>query len=550
MFIAAVLNLATQGQSGICESSGICQETKRLCQPDGINSCFPGSGAVLLKTVTFDGEGAGEKVQTCIRSRCTVPDITSNIILKNITLNYVSMNPRYFKLRVSWSLTESSGYRGGYELRVIDLNDEILLCYCIVNSNRTRVTINGLRYENLKMLKSIDVLPYRHPHINENDIKVSAPLHQNIKGCADVEHNGTICSSKPFPKPENLSVESSVCRNDTKTLNITWDPPNVDSDVPLPEVYHLSLYSNPFNYIYTQRFAVRGANQVGLVHLSATLNYKVYVTPYRMCSGLGSASINLGCGAKSSEFEKRIDNCDSNTPDSITTLYRSEGTVMEQLNVTFDMNLVPVLCVVILLLTLVVTAVVLFVFLYTKLNKLHRSEKHSSNCPTVMVDYKYNVFVFYLSSTSQTHKVYIQKYVICNLLKLKHFKVVTSDDINKGNICKWLEDAVNSADSVLLVGNEEFFSEWGKKECSPDLNSLELLIYAAVSQKTIAKFGFISIGESMTDVTIPDNSYLKLLPVFFMGKKKCEVEEVYRFVTRSRGIELAHEANHDYICKA
>ena len=477
---------------------------------------------------------------TCIKSRCTGPDNTSNIILKNVTLNYVSMNPRYFKLRVSWSLTESSGYRGGYELRVIDTNDGTLLCYCIANSNRTRVTINNLKYNDLKVLKSIDVLSYHHPHIYENDIKVSVPVNQNIKGCADVEHNGTICGSKSLPQPENLSVESSVCRNNTKTLNITWDTPNVDSDVPLPEVYHVSLYSDPFNYVYTQRFTVRGTNQVGLLNLSATLNYKVYVTPYRMCSGLGSGGEELGCGAISCQFEKRIDNCVSNTPDHMTTLYRSEGTVVKQLNATFDMNFVPVLSVVISLSAVLVIAAVLLVFLRTKLNKLLKSKKHSSNCPTMTVDSKYNVFVFYLSSTSQTDKVYIQKYVICNLLKLKYFKVVTSDDINRGNVCKWLEDAVNSADSVLLVGNEEFFSEWGKKECSPDLNSLELLIYAAVSQKTIAKFGFISLGESIMDVTIPDNSYLKLMPVFFMGKKKCEVEEVYRFVTRSRGIELAH----------
>ena len=98
------------------------------------------------------------------------------------------MNPRYFKLRVSCSLTESSGYLGGYELRVIAINDKTLLCYCIANSNRTRVTINNIKYNDLKVLKSVDVLPYHHPPIYENDIKVSVPVNQNIKNCADVEH--------------------------------------------------------------------------------------------------------------------------------------------------------------------------------------------------------------------------------------------------------------------------------------------------------------------------------------------------------------------------
>ena len=68
LFIVFVQLRLTQSQSGICESSGFCQETEGTCQHD-INSCFPGSGAVLNKNVTFDDEGAGEKVPTCNKSR-------------------------------------------------------------------------------------------------------------------------------------------------------------------------------------------------------------------------------------------------------------------------------------------------------------------------------------------------------------------------------------------------------------------------------------------------------------------------------------------------
>ena len=98
-----------------------------------------------------------------------------------------------------------------------------------------------------------------------------------------------------------------------------------------------------------------------------------------MCSGLASGTEKLGCGAISRQFEKRIDNCVSNTLDHMTTLYRSEGTLVEQLNATFVMNLVPVLSVVISSSTLLVIAAVLLVLLLTKLNKLHKGEKHSSN---------------------------------------------------------------------------------------------------------------------------------------------------------------------------
>ena len=533
--------LARVQSSGICVSSS-CQETGRYCQNDDINSCFLRSGAVPFKRVTYDDEDTGENLQMFTGGRCTGPNTTSNIFLKNVTLNYVSINPKYFKLRISWFLTELSGHRGGYELRVIDKYHGTLLRYCIGDSRQTRVTIHNMKYDRLKFLKSIDVLPYPHPRIDENAITVSQPLNQNIEGCADIEHNGTLCGSKPYPKPENLSMESSWCGNDTKTLNITWDPPNVGSDVPLPEIYHVLLHSDPFNYVYTQLFKVQNANQVVLANLSATQNYKVYVLSYRKCSGLGNADENLGCGALARQIEKRIYNCDSF--DHITTMFRSEDTVGEQLNVTYDTNHVPVLTIVIVTLNIVlVIAVSLAVILYITLKRHLKGKYLSSNHSTMMVDHIHKVFVFYLSSMSQTHKDYIQKYVICNLLK--YFKVITPDDIIRGNISIWLEDAVNSADSVLLIGDEEFCSEWEKDARSPILNSLELLISAAASQNTIAKFGFVSIGESMVDVHIPSNSYLKLMPVFFMGENKCEVEKVYRFVTRSRGIELAHESDHD-----
>lgn len=395
----------------------------------------------------------------------------------------------------------------------------------------------------------VDVLPYPDPRSSEDAIKVSQLIHHDINGCADIEHKGTICNIKPYPKPENLSVETCVRANDTKRLDITWDPPNVHSDVPLPDIYHIYLFDETRTYSRAQYFTVRNASQVLLANLSAAHNYSVEVVPYRTCSGLGSVDSRIGCGSSSDETRERLlGSCDSVYGITTETYYNSSTMqyTMKPFNATRNPYLIPVLTSVMLAVTIALVVVVALAVVHcVKLNKHHEVDDRSCICLPKTGDYVYKVFVFYSSHMSHTHNSYIQKHVICNLLK--YFKVITSNDISRGNISIWLEDAVNSADSVLLVGNEEFCSEWEKKERSPTLNSLELIISAAASRNTIAKFGFISIEKSEKDVAIPDNSYLKLMPVFFMGEKKCEMEKIYRFVTRSRGIDLAQEVKQDCV---
>ena len=298
----------------ICMTGAFCQEAGP-CEGDDINSCFLDSGAMHTLRVNYD-DGDGNDILTSCYSyfsyqhvRCPGPETSSNILMKDLTLNYVSINPKYFKLTVSWSLTESSGHRGGYELRFTNIYDRISLCYCLGNSNKTKVTIRNLRYDRLNHFKSVQVLSY--PRHTEYGLNVSQLLRQDIQGCADVQHNGTLCGNRLYPKPRNLTVESSWCGADTKSMKITWDPPSVDSDVPLPKIYYIYLYSQPYNYVYTHHFTVRGTNEVELMHLIQTRNYKVYVQPYRKCLGLGNAVENLGCGKPAVQIERRVGDCQS-----------------------------------------------------------------------------------------------------------------------------------------------------------------------------------------------------------------------------------------------
>ena len=228
-------------------------------------------------------------------------------LLKGLRLNYVSINPKYFKLTVSWSLNESSSHRGGYELQFTNHDDRISTCYCLEYSDKTRVTISYLRYDLWNRYKSIQLLSY--PRGTEKGKNVSHLLRQDIRGCADVQHSGTLCGSRPYPKPRNLTVESSWCGSKNKSMRITWDPPRLGSDEPLPSIYYITLNSIPYNYRYRQRYSVRSTNEITLLNLIAARNYRVYIQPYRRCSGLGDAAEILGCGKLARQIERRVGDC-------------------------------------------------------------------------------------------------------------------------------------------------------------------------------------------------------------------------------------------------
>ena len=221
-------------------------------------------------------------------------------------MNLVAINPRHFKLIVSWSLNESSGHRGGYELRFTNHDDRISACYWLGNSNKTRVTISYIKYESWNGYKSIQLFSYPRP--TENGTNVSVLL-SPIRGCADIQHNGTLCGTKPYSKPSNLTVESSWCGSENKSMRISWDPPSVASDVPLPSIYYIYIHNIPFNYRYRLLYTVRGTTEITLLNLIAAWNFRVHVQPYRRCSGLGDAAENQGCGEIAREFETRVGDC-------------------------------------------------------------------------------------------------------------------------------------------------------------------------------------------------------------------------------------------------
>ena len=537
-----------QAQSVTCESFGICEQTAQKCIHDTLSTpaCSFPSGFVT----SVDGYKRllSHDYTTCVAANTSL----ANTTVESVSLQYFSVTPSIVSINVSWSLTESSGhYGGGYEVRMINGNDQTSFHFCVNDSNIRKATIRNLRYEHLDLFLRIDVIPY--PNSVESEVTVSSPIRHDIDGCADIPHDGTICGEESYSRPVNLRVESCVCENVNKMLSITWDPPNVQLDTQLPDIYHIYLYNGSENGNIQSYFTVKGAYSVVLANLSATDSFFVEVVPYRLCAGLGNSDFDwryLGCGKSTGmQQEKLLVDCDYlQSTESITTptstWYGGNGTEglfnISGTNASYTPFIPVIVSVAIALNVALFIAVSLAVVICIKLYNHLKHKVYVGGFPSKTI---HKVFVFYSPNMMESHIVYIQQHVICNLSE--YFEVITPNDIDRGNISIWLENAVSSADSVLLVGGEEFCTEWEREERSPLLNSLELLISAAASMNDIAKFAIISMVENRKNVRIPENSYLHLMPVFLMGEKNCEMNKVYQFVTKSRGIEFAQEKDVD-----
>ncbi len=529
----------------ICKTTGICHEINSKCKNDLLQACFPDSESFFHHTKYLSNEPSGEQESSDIAApsheACFGPERLTNISLLKIRLDYFSINPDYFSICVAWNLTEYSGHYGGYEVRVIGKYNNIVYRYCIRNPYQTHICINKFRYDEIPTYAAIEVLPYPvASDDNEQLHKKSRDLRADIEGCADIHHNGTICSMKQYQAPRNVVVTSAICNDYTKEINITWNHPANTYAVPM--AYYIYIYNESKKEII-HILKVTNSLQIQLHNLSANYRYLVRIQAYHNCSGLGdygtTGSHRFGCG-KIKE-QKEVYN-----QEFACQFVEESSTVSSQFDKTFTTNVpfsqiaanVDIVLFSSLFCTIIVvigtaTLAIFTLFLVLKYCK----KKISSFVYPQRTPRK--VFVFCSPSMSQASLEHVQKHIIRSLLD--YFDIITPSDIDSGNISMWLEDSMNSVDSILIVGNKDLCQDWEKEERSPLLNSLELLVSAAASQNTIGKFCFISDADSTSDVSVPNNSYLKLMPVFLMGQKKFEIEKLYHFVTKSRGIEFSNE---------
>ena len=539
----------------MCESDGQCVLAPTGCQFDSQESCNIQRSLSEKVWASYyaqsDKSNASNRADT--NQRCLVDSGHSsgagNIVLgKELTVRYFASSLNHMTACVSWTFTNSSGKSGVIEVDLLKWDRRTLYRYCIQDLTRRQLCIHNLEYRHLKSWKYfVRVLP--HPMANPastiQSSSRSVQLKTNISGCADIPKlPGTTCGLKRYQPPSNITVRTCLNTNGSKNLAIAWDPPRESAQLPQSYILYIGKGLNKFTY-----FHVRNASQVTLRNMDSSLNYTIEIAAYRKCAGKGSSDLDhLGCGKTSQIMREAISRKCSNLDKYTTTYTHPDTPLSDQFQLSFtpgavavvteDTYLQVVLGVTgaIILTTLAVTAMLcaaVHLFRHFSHTSLIKTSVHPQS-----VNSSPKIFVFYSPSTCDSRLKSVQERVVC--LLTEYFEVVTLNDISSGNMSLWLEETVKSAHSVLMVANKEFCCDWNrsKEDRLPLMNLLELHISSAAAQNSLGKFAFVCAEDSLQDVFVPSHSYLKLMPVFLLGRKNCDLDRLYQFVTKSRGIEL------------
>ena len=530
-------------------SGGSCNAREgRSCPRDDAESCYSKRPPSPPIYDNVDGHVVTQcKPGNVCGSQYNLNEVTPENTLTGVNAVPVAFDPDYYSVNVSWTVSNTSNFYDGYVVKLFEWKPEASKsevpkrCYCIQDPSVLNIDFLYLEYNKHDEYMSVEVEPYPLP----GDLNYVSNSKQEVrpKGCADtLVGNNTVCGAKRYGAATDISVQSSVTCNDTKELRISWEHSSLPVGNPHPPSYYL--------YVYSERslkhlFKVDNATSVVLKNLNISLNYVIKLQAYGKCSGLGDHKVssieNLGCGKNSitvAENSPPSEGCyvpdtTVSTSPPITSSIPTENMTVIVVAGAVQTSPSSELSLLLLLLLLLPVVLVLLVLTAVFCRVSNRADSGASKKKELLSRCDHKVFVFYCSSLVQEHKIYIQQHIVQPLSL--YFHVLTPDDFARGDIGVWLEEQVRESDSVLLVTNEEFCSQWSQeKEREPILNSLQHIISAATGTNTLSKFGVVFTEGTHQEVCIPNCLYLQLLPIFEMSKRVCEVEKIYLFVTGSK----------------
>jgi len=289
-----------------CSSSGLCASTAGACVYDDVQECFPLSGVRRRPYFSFTPSGSQSYTGSCSVSSGSPADIE----LKNLTVEYLPNNPRYVDVCLSWVLAETNSSVKGYNVQLLQAYRRPLV-FCIEDSNQTSVCLKNLDYETLQYNHmEVKVRPFPlSGDISEEQLTLTQTLRSDLRGCADLEENEDWRCVGRYGKPRNLTVTSTVSKNGSKKLKVSWSHvPNM----PVPDSYFFQLkqLKDARRKSLGADFMVSNATEVTLSNLKADLTYEVRVQAYSRCSGLGRRNFNpyrLGCGRGTTALEEPQD---------------------------------------------------------------------------------------------------------------------------------------------------------------------------------------------------------------------------------------------------
>ena len=531
---------------GICSKSKSCSwEHSREHRSD---ECYTSQSPVILPPPLPPDITRCPVLGLTDYGRC-IPESSVNIneaILResnmSVTVNLYSINVQSFAMVIAWNHVYNP--TEGYEVQIKE-DGKVRECYCIRNRSRRSLYVdNRTSFEHFNYLrdKKLDIeILLLSTDLPEDIIKTSFSS-EWPSSCLGVNYNETTCGLPVYHPPGDVNVYRHLTTPQTVTLDINW---NYTTEFNDPRVYYIQIseVNNSLDGFY-QTFVTNNTKSVQISQLNSSLKYAVKIQAFVQCSGLANWTlyfdgiIALGCGYWSpsvypiplptstvsgssplvTSSSVPTEKATPLPPEKATHLPTEEATHL--LFFVLGASLLGGFT----LLTIVILIILFLISRYIKKPK-----------PDIIPGTRdFSVFIFHVPETNSIED--IQTYIVSPLNTF--FQVVTLGDKDRGDVIRWIEEQVRNTTAVLFVITEEFYSEWEENITkSHAINAAQILLNSAVSQELLDKFAIIVLDEESEQKYIPDNYYLKSMNVYILGSKKNEVEDLYRFVSKSKKFE-------------
>ena len=517
--------LPSQGQS--CRSAtindnSVCQESSSACERQHLNEDLDLCAIVDNPDYDYDYLACED---------CTLPRLNERdeaTLRRNpieiVSVEIKSIGDKYFSINVSWHHTID--FNIGYKI-YIQKDERNYFPYCACN-NEKNVDIIDIWFTYTKHMARMQV---RIEPLIDGDHVVDAVMKTTMwpSSCLEAHHyDSSTCGSPVLIPPQNITA-SQVCTtsmNDHLTVELKWDY-MVDKFSPPSHYYIEAKNVSSVNSSNSFRFVANGTKKVYLQLPNS--HYIFYVKAYRYCSGGGNytnSDVSFGCGEKSKPVSLTL--CPDPTPSKTETFTTPENRRKPPIYLYIAVSCGGI----VFLLVFIVVAVVVY-------HIVRRKKK--PKIPFVTTGFpRVDCSVFVVHTPQDNSMKDLQTYVICPLREC--FDVATTGDIMCGDIIEWIELQVRQRSAILLVFTKEFCSEWeGSEDKSHVVQAARHLLTSAVAQELLDKYAIVVLDEDAKKKYIPNNHFLKSMGVYVLGRKKNEIESLYRFITKTKSFEHKDE---------
>lgn len=494
----------------------------------------------------------------------------------------------------------------GYEIRIYEkrrMGDSFLReCLCVTDPTRRNVSgiHTGFFTYSLKQDKlshmSVEVRTY--PSLAGEDDRNTRKNCSLMTGCAASNesedcfslrdecyswpqscldflpsYNSKTCTPPYYGPPTNVKLQMSpyhdnITNNTAMQLHLSWEPPNINSLFPAPNVYYITIENvNGTHY----HFRAMNATSITILSLNSSMTYIVFVSAYVPCSGLAngiSAGGPVGCGEECLVYSIPLTTWSSPiattslptvTMDPLTTWSSSTATTslptVSTVHLTKNSSTIVVAVVVAFIAVILVCSTVFFLLIK---NRCSLSRKIPGLSTLVLPHTPENnicVFVFYPRYTEPCEEAFIQTYIVAPLCEYRAFKTIKSaddPDFERGCIPESVDRSFRNADFIIIVCNSLLLHEWNSDHCSPSVKLLRQYIgnVSIGDDDSITKFITVVLDEQNKQQLIHSRQNLGSLRSFVINERTWdqEIPAIVGYMTRSPLFQVAGQGRSLELC--